>query len=261
MKRIILTVVLVFATITAFSQTRMSVSFVDFQEWVKQIKIPGYPLDETLNDERDYSAMFASSPTKVFEIRMSHIGQFESYGIIGQDALAYTWNGHRAIYKYFKEIVDPSLDITIFVIEYVEARLTISFSMYGNVTRAKMEEIASKTNYKDIKIRGESLLGASTLPSGVKWPEVIPQSLRINGVESIISVGSDGLYKDVIEVYAVMGEVLITSLKALLKTHDGDLSLINTKTVIFICAQGESIEQIKREFKIDELVKFIYYIK
>lgn len=223
MKRIILTVVLVFATITAFSQARLAIPFTDFEKWVKQIKIAEYPFMESQNDESDYSAMFASGPTKVLQVRVGDLKRFGDYKFIAKDAPIYTWNTHRAVYYFYA-------DITIITIEVLEAQIFITFGVNGKATKAVMEGIATKANIQNLRIPSTAL--ASTLPAGVKWPLVIPEDIRISSVESIKSLGTDG-----------------------------NVNLTSTDKLDFICAQAESVHQQQNDFKIGEPVLFMYYIK
>ena len=95
----------------------------------------------------------------------------------------------------------------------------------------------------------------------MKWPGVISADMQISNVESIESSGSDGTYKDVIQVKATMSPALITSVQNILTKYQGELTLTSTPNLDFICSEAESMEQLQQDFKPGALVTFMYYIK
>lgn len=79
MKRIITALIFALVSTASFAQTKLPVTFADFQAWAKQIKIAGYPLIESEQDGADYSAMLGSGPNKAFQIRLMGINRFGEY--------------------------------------------------------------------------------------------------------------------------------------------------------------------------------------
>jgi hypothetical protein len=249
MKRIILPFIFALFSISGFSQAKLQVSYADFQAWAKQVKIAGYPFIESEQDGADYSTMFGSGPTKAFQLRALDIKRFGEYKMTNKEAAVYTLNGYKAVYFNFG-------GATMLAIELPQAQLALTYAMSGKVAKATMEDLALKSNLQSLKT---SSFTANT--TGVKWPEVIPADLRLAGVESIESQGSDGTYKDVIEVKVKMSPTLVTSVEAILKKYNGELSLTQTPKVDFLCGAAESIGQLKADIKNGESVTFMYYIK
>ncbi len=249
MKRIILLLVFALLSFSGFSQAKLQVSFTDFQAWAKQIKIAGYPFLEIEHDESDYSVMFGSGPSKAFQLRAMDINRFDEYKMTNKDAVVYTLNGYKAVYFNFG-------GATILTVELRQAQLALSYGMSGKIPKATMEDFALKSNLQNLKTSN-----FTANASGVKWPDAIPTDVRLVGVESIKSQGSDGTYKDVIEVKASMSPALITSVEAILKKYNGELSLTQTPKVDFLCGAAETIDQLKADFKNGEPITFMYYIK
>jgi hypothetical protein len=246
------TLIIAFWVLTATSlsaQSKLQVSYSDFQVWAKQLKIAGYPFIESEQDGADYSAMFGSGPTKAFQLRALDIERFGEYKMTNKEAAVYTLNGYKAVYFNFG-------GATMLVVELPQAQLALTYAMNGKIAKATMEDLVLKSNLQNLKTSSFT----ANAP-GVKWPEVIPADLRITGVESITSQGSDGTYKDVIEVQARMSLALVASVEAILKKYNGELSLTQTPKVDFLCGAAESIEQLKTDIKNGESVTFMYYIK
>ena len=252
MKRLLFVTILIFTSVITFAQAKLTVSYPDFVSWAKQIKISGFPFVESEQDGNDYSAMFGSGPEKALQLRVYDIERFSEYKSVAKQAPVYTWNGYQTVYYEFSEITFMSLQLP-------EVQLTILFGINGKVTKATMEDIVAKSNLKNLKSNKST--EASLLPAGVKWPDMIPADMWISNVESIESLGSDGTYKDVIQVKATMGLVLITSVQTILEKYNGDLSLTSTDKLDFICAVAESLTQLQQDFKSGESVTFLYYIK
>ncbi len=249
MKRTIISLIFALAAIAGFAQTRLQIPFADFQAWAKQIKIAGYPYVVSEQDGSDYSAMLGSGPNKAFQIRLMDINSFSEYKMLAKDAAVYTLNGFKAVYYMHG-------DITLLTLELPQAQASITFGMNGKVPKATLEDLATKSNFKNLKTSGDA-----TNTPGIKWPEVIPAGLRLNNVQSIESLGSDGTYKDVIEVKAINGPQLVVSLQEIMKKYDGELSFIKAGDVTFMCSVAESLTQIQQDFKPGTLVSFMYYIK
>lgn len=249
MKRAFFTTIFVLASMANFAQTKLPVAFSDFQAWAKQIKISGYQFIECAQDGTDYTAMLGSGPAKFFQIRLGDISRFNEYKMICKDAAVYTLNGYKAVNYTFA-------NNTLLTIELPQAQAAITFAMNGKIAKSVMEDLASKSNLPNLKVSKQ----AANAP-GVKWPAIIPEDMRISNVESIKTLGTDGTYKDVIEVKATMGPQLVESIQAILKKHEGELYLINTEKLDFICSEAENIDQLKANFKNGQLVSFIYYIK
>lgn len=249
MKRIIIAFLFLLASAMGFAQSKLQVSFADFQAWTKQISIAGYPLLESEQDGSDYTVMLGSGPNKAFQIRLMAMGSFNDYKMISKDAAVYTLSGFKSVnYTY--------AGTTILTLELPKAQASITFAMGGTVPKATMEGLALKSNLQNLKVS----TSAANAP-GVKWPEIIPADMRIGNVQSITSLGDDGTYKDVIEVKATLNQVLISSVEAILKKYNGELSLTSTDKLDFICSVAESLPQLKADFKNGETVSFMYYIK
>jgi hypothetical protein len=249
MKRLFFAIIFVLTSIVNFAQTKLPVSFIDFQAWAKEIKITGYKLFGCEQDGADYTAMLGGGPEKFFQIRLMNISQFSEYKMVSKDAAIYNFNGYKAVSYTFA-------NNTVLTIELPQAQAAITFAMGGKIAKSNMEELASKSNLLNLKA---SKLGANT--PGVKWPDFIPSDMRLNSVESVKQLGSDGTYKDVIEVKATMGQQLIESIQSILKKYGGNLNPLNTEKLDFICSEAENIDQLKSDFKNGQLVSFIYYIK
>ena len=249
MKRTIIPFIFALISISGFSQAKLQVSFADFQAWAKQIKIAGYPFLEIENDGSDYSVMFGSGPAKAFQLRGMDIKRFDEYKMTNKDAVVYTLNGHKAVFFNFG-------GATILTVELAQAQMALSYGMSGKVPKATMEELALKSNLQNLKISSQT----ANAP-GVKWPDAIPADLRLMGVESIKPQGSDGTYKDVIEVKATMSPSLIATVEAILKKYNGELSLTQTAKVDLLCGDAESFDQLKADIKNGQPVTFMYYIK
>lgn len=249
MKRILIAFFFLYATATSFAQSKLQVSFADFQAWAKQISIAGYPLLESEQDGPDYSAMLGSGPNKAFQIRLMAMGSFNDYKMISKDATVYTLSGLKAVYYTYA-------NTTMLTLELPQAQASMIFAMNGKIPKATMEGLVLKSNLQNLKVS----TSAANAP-GVNWPEKIPSDMRVSSVQSIASLGDDGTYKDVIEVKATLNQSLISSVEAILKKYNGELSLISTDKLDFICSVAESIDQLKADFKDGETVLFMYYIK
>jgi hypothetical protein len=249
MKRSIIALIFALVYTTSFSQSKLQVSFTDFQAWAKQISIAEYPLLESEQDGSDYTAMLGSGPEKAFQIRLMAMGSFNDYKMISKDAAVYTMSGFKAVnYTY--------AGTTILTLELPQAQASITFARSGTVPKATMEGLALKSNLQNLKVS----TSAANAP-GVKWPEMIPADMRVSNVQSISSLGDDGTYKDVIEVKATLNQSLISSVESILKKYNGELSLISTDKLDFICSVAENLPQLKADFKNGETVSFMYYIK
>lgn len=249
MKRLLFISILVFSAVFADAQSRLAVSYSDFQTWAKQITIAGYPFSESEQDGAEYTAVLASGPTKALQLRVADINKFDEYKMMNKEAVPYTWNGYKTVYFNFAEV-------TFLVVALPEAEVSVTFGISGKTNKAAIEELASKTNLQKLKPAK-----AGTVASGVKWPEIVPADMRISNVESIQAMGTDGTFKDVIEVKATLRPELITTLEAILKKYKGTLSSTESPKVTFICAEAEDIKQLRENFKNGESVKFIYYVK
>ena len=119
-----------------------------------------------------------------------------------------------------------------------------------------MEEMASKSNLQNLKP-----VKPGTIAPGVKWPEIVPADMRISNVLTIKSLGTDGTFKDVIEVTATMGPELVATVQTILKKYSGTLGSTETAKLIFICVEAENLTQLGENFKKGQPVKFIYYVK
>ncbi len=249
MKRLLFVSIFAFSAVFANSQVKLAVSYSDFQTWAKQIKITGYPFMESEEDGAEYTAMLGSGPTKALQLRVAAIGKFDEYKMMKKEAVPYTWNGYKTVNFIFS-------DITFLIVAIPEAEVAVTFGISGNVTKAAMEEIVAKSNLQGLK---PAKPGA--IAPGVKWPEIVPADMKISNVLSIKPLGTDGTFKDVIEVTATMGPELVTTVQAILKKYNGTLSSTETAKLIFICGEAESLAQLGENFKKGEPVKFIYYVK
>lgn len=249
MKKSILPLLFALISISAYSQAKLHVSFADFQAWAKQVKIPGYPYLESEQDGADYSAMFGNGPEKAFQMRLMPLASFNDYKAVSKNATAYSLNGLKAVFYTFA-------NTSLLSIELPQAQACISFAQAGTLPQSTLEGYALKANLHTLKPSGFT----ANAP-GVKWPDVIPADIRIAGVESIQSQGSDGTYKEVIEVKASMSTSLVTSVETILRKYNGELSLTKTPQVDFACAVAESIDQLKTSLKNGQPVMFMYYIK
>jgi hypothetical protein len=252
MKRLLLATILILTIVQVNAQARLTVSYSDFVSWAKQIKISGYPFVESEQDGSDYSAMFGSGPEKALQVRVYDMGRFGEYKSVAKQAPVYTWNGYQAVYYEFSGVTFLSLQLP-------EVQLAILYGINGKATKTAMEDIAAKSNLKNLK--SNKTAEASVLPTGVKWPDAIPADMWLSNVESIESSGSDGTYKDVIQVKATMSPALITSVQNITTKYNGELTLTSTQKLDFICSEAESLEQLQQDFKPGTLVTFIYYIK
>ena len=207
---------------------------------------------ESEQDGSDYSAMFGSGPEKALQLRIFNIGQFGEYKSVAKQTPVYTWNGYKAVYYEFS-------GVTFLTLELPDVKLGISFGMNGKIAKATIEDIATKANLKNLKA-GNSM-APGVLPSGINWPGVIPADMWVSDVNSIESLGSDGTYKDVIQVKTTMTPALIVSVQNILKKFKGELSLTSTQKLDFICSDAESIDQLQQDFKPGSTVTFLYYIK
>lgn len=252
MKRLLFATIFVFTSIIANAQTRLAVSFADFEAWTKQIRITGYPFMQCEQDDAGYTAMLASNPAKVLQVKLTDISKFDEYKMykmLEKDVVPYTWNGYKAVNFFFA-------DVTFLVLALPEAEVTVTIGLGGKVTKAALEQLAAKTNLQNIR---PSKAGANT--PGIKWPASIPNDMQISNAESIQSLGSDGTFKDVIEVKARMSPELISSCESITRRYKGDLSSVETLKLIFMCEEAEEMNQLKTNFKKGEYVKFLYYIK
>jgi len=249
MKRIVFAIILALFSTAAIAQTKLPVAFPDFENWGKQIKISGYPFLDCNQDVSEYTAMFGSGPTKAFQIRLMGINHFGEYKMVSKDASVYSLNGRKTVFYTYA-------NITILTIELTEVQLAITYAMNGKINKSVMEELASKTNLQNLK---PTKSGVST--SGIKWPGVIPAEMRLSNVESIKALGTDGTYKDVLEVKATMGPQLIQSIQSILKKYNGELTLTSTDQLDFICSEAENLDQLQSSFKNGQSVSFLYYIK
>ena len=249
MKRLLFVSIFVFSAVFANAQARLAVSYSDFQTWAKQIKITGYPFVESEQDGAEYTAMLGSGPTKALQLRVAGIDKFDEYKMMKKEAVPYTWNGYKAVNFFFSEV-------TFLIVALPDAEVAVTFGISGTVSKSAIEEMASKSNLQNLKP-----VKPGTIAPGVKWPEMIPADMQISRVESIKSLGTDGTFKDVIEVKATMGPELVATVQTILKKYNGTLSSTETAKLIFICAEAEDLKQLGENFKKGESVKFIYYIK
>ncbi|MEI6050995.1 MAG: hypothetical protein WCS03_19065 [Bacteroidota bacterium] len=249
MKRLLFVSIFIFSAIFADAQAKLAVSYSDFQAWAKQIKITGYPFMESEQDGAEYTAMLGSGPTKALQLRVAGIDKFDEYKMMKKEAVPYTWNGYKTVNFNFS-------DITFLIVALPEAEVAITFGVSGNVAKAAMEEMASKSNLQNLKP-----VKPGTIAPGVKWPEIVPADMRISNVLSIKTLGTDGTFKDVIEVKATMGPELVATIQAILKKYNGTLSSTETAKLIFICGEAEDLKQLGENFKKGEPVIFIYYVK
>jgi hypothetical protein len=252
MKRLLFATILIFTSVFTFAQAKLTVSYPDFVSWAKQIKISGFPFVESEQDGNDYSAMFGSGPEKALQLRVYDIARFSEYKSVAKQAPVYTWNGYQTVYYEFSGVTFLSLQLP-------EVQLAVLFGINGKAAKAALEDIAAKSNLKNLKSNKSA--EASILPAGVKWPDAIPADMWLSNVESIESLGSDGTYKDVIQVKATMGPALISSVQTILEKYNGELTLTSTEKLDFICAEAESLNQLQKDFKPGTLVTFMYYIK
>jgi len=251
MKRIFLALFLILVSNLTFSQVNLPVSYDDFVSWAKEIKLSGYPFVESEQEGSDYSAMLGSGPTKALQVRIYDIERFGDYKSVAKQAAVYTWNGYKTVHYEFS-------GVTFISIELPEPQIAVLFGMMGKVTKAGMEEVVAKSNPGRLKV---SMSEAGVLSSGLKWPDVIPSDMRVSDVKSIESLGSDGTYKDVIQVKATMNPGLISAVEKVLKKYNGELNLTSSSKVDFICSDAENLSQLQQDFKTGSLVTFIYYIK
>jgi hypothetical protein len=249
MKRLLFVSIFVFSAVFADAQARLAVSYADFQTWAKQIKIAGYPFMESEQDGAEYTAVLASGPTKALQLRVSDINKFDEYKMMNKEAVAYTWNGYKTVNFYFAEV-------TFLIVALPEAEVTVTFGCSGKVAKTAMEDMAAKSNLQNLKPEKPGAMA-----SGVVWPAIIPNDMKISNIQSIKSLGADDTFKDVIEVTATMRPELLTSIDAILKRYNGTLSSTETAKLIFICGEAEDLKQLKENFKNGESVKFIYYVK
>lgn len=249
MKRKVIALIFALLSTVSFAQVKLMVTFSDFQAWAKQITIAGYPLIESEQDGSDYTAVLGSGPNKAFQIRLMAIGSFNDNKMIKKDAAVYTLNGLQAVnYTY--------ANTTMLTLELPQAKASITFAMSGTVPKATLEGLALKSNLLNLK----AVNPATNVP-GIIWPQVIPTDMQISNVISIKSLGSDGTYKDVIEVKAIMNPTLVSSVEILLKKYNGELNFTSTDRLDFICMDAESLDQLKQDFKNGETISFMYYVK
>lgn len=237
-----------FLTTLMAQNQKVPFSFSEFQQWAKQINLPGYSLLECENEDNfSYVANLMSSSQAILQVRIENSSRFKSSTSGMQGAVKYVWKGYEAVYS-------SNNYNSVFIFNVPDNKIAVLIGVPNKVDKVKMEDFASKIKFQNLKPGGAG-------ESAIAWPAEIPAECRIKSVESIESQGPDEIYKNVIKVKAFMNNSLVQSLEVLMKKYKTeDLSLIKMEQLDF-CAEIESLPQLKAFFQEGEIVTFTYYVK
>ncbi len=249
-KSLLFTLSLILFLTTLMGQNqKLPFSFTEFQQWAKQINLPGYSLLECENEDNIcYVANLISASQTLLQVRIENSSRFRTSTSGMQGAVKYIWKGYETVYS-------ANNYNTVFIFNVPDNKIAVLVGVPNKVDKIKMEDFASKIKFQNLKPGGAG-------ESEVSWPAEIPAECRIKSVESIESQGPDDTYKNIIKVNAYMGSSLIQSLENIMKKYKAeDLTLINMGKLDFICSGAESLPQMKAFFQEGEIVTFIYYVK
>ncbi len=223
------------------------ITYEEYSTWMKGAKVAGWSCADTEQDGEEYTAMFTAG-SSYMQVRLGPLSSFDDPVAIvgGSTPERYTWEGFRVIYAEGKEqsilvIEHPALNATFFL-----------GAMHPQRSKKVMESFA-----KDLGIlsRGASV----TNP----WPAEIASEYRIAGrIVDITKMppSTDGMEYE-FEVRMLWDKEARTSVENLLKRFRGTLQGTSLGPYLFICAQGDDLDQVDRDTKPGESVKFIYYRK
>ncbi len=261
MKRIICTATLL-AALIGFSTRSNSqgfydaISIDDFGNWASEQNLPGYNFmqydsegDAEYGEKVSYSAVFSGNSGMLnlglesassFEGSKLYVssGQGEELELGGRDAVYIKNEGARTMSFVYVSRSD------------LAATLTIMTS-----PAASIDEL--KDLYAELDFSGLSDAGA------VSWPNEIAAESRLNC--KIISIEkqrypTDG-YSSEYVVQAVMNDELIDEVGRLTDAFGGALFLIKTPGGDVVCAEAETLDDLKAIKTPGEAVEFRYYVK
>ncbi len=238
-------------TLISAQQKIRTTDFATFEKWSSQVQINGYKQGEVEDESSiNYIANYFSGTTKLIQIGVSDISHFRTMASPAQKAQLYLFDGNNAVYF-------ASPENSFLAVEYKQQELCVSVAATGKVDKVFLEAILLKSNPK-------SLYNLSlSSSSSVKWPASIPESLKIPNVISIEKLEPDGYYTEIYELKSKLNNELIEKLKALMgKYNTTSLSeSIKEGKAQLICTDAETIDQLKEQFKLGEIVRFMIYIK
>lgn len=254
MKKITISILLSVITLTVMAQQKIrTTNYAIFQNWAKQINISGYKPGGVENeDDNSYVAMFMSGTNRFIQLRVGDISQFKNSTPAALKPQNYTFEGKNASYLYYAET-------SMLAVAYTDMELCVMVSSTGKVEKAILESILKQSNPAKLK----ALTSLNAEKSSINWPAKIPAVLKLHDAKSIRKNDPDGYYSEIYEVKVPFSNSLITQLEGLMKKYACTTlseSIVEGNTQL-ICSSGETVEQLKEQFKTGEEVSFMYYIK
>lgn len=261
LKRLICTAALLAALIGLITQANSqgfydTISIDDFGNWASEQNLPGYNFmqydsegDADYGEEVSYSAVFSGNA------RMLNLG-LESASAFGASKLyvssgqgeKFELGGHDAV--YVKNEGARTMSFVYVSRPDLAATLTIMTS-----PAVSIDEL--KDLYAELDFSGLAAGGA------VSWPGEIAAESRLNC--KIISIEkqkypSDG-YSSEFAVQAVMSDALLDEISRLTGKFGGELYSMKTPGVDVVCAEAETLDDLKAIKNPGETVEFRYYVK
>ncbi len=144
----------------------------------------------------------------------------------------------------------------LFYVENPDIPAAVRILMSPGVSKDKVVEIYKSFDFFELK---------KIAAKAINWPAVIPAEAQIKAtiVKIDNSASSIGGYVKEIKVVAVMNDKLISELKRIQKQYNTpSLTVIKvSRKIDFVCASAESIGNLKRDFRENDEIEFIYYAK
>jgi len=241
----------VISTIAFGQQKIRTTDFPTFKKWSSEIVINGYKQGDVEDENSiNFIANYFAGTTKLIQLSVCDISFFRTMASPTQQSQKYLFGSNNALFF-------SSPENSFLAVEYKQSELCVSIAATGKVEKAFLETILTKSN-------PNALYNLSASGSkGIKWPASIPESFKITNVVSIEKAEPDGYYTEIYELNAKFSNELINNLQALMAKHNtSSLSeSIKDGKAQLICADAETIDQLKEQFKQGQLVKFIVYIK
>lgn len=244
------------AQTTDFSE---KIKFSTFQTWAQSQNIAGYSYAESAQEgdaeygeEVTYRAEYKSQDGGM-AVNLASLASFSSYTMMTkkEGAEIFKINNYDAVYIP----MEAQYSSAFFVVKIPEIFATVTIMAMPLKSKTEMETI-----FKSLKI--SDLIGTSTEQTAA-WADEIPQDARINA--DIISINKKNASTDGVayeyEVKVVMNDKLVKELERIMSKYNGSLTITNADNFMIVCADAESIEDLKNYKKNGDPVSFIYYKK
>ncbi len=233
--------------ISLFAENVRTISFDEFDSFMKKIKYENFTFLESENSESYYQAAFVDMKTKKslfinvynfsnFTDPLSPTGKVDNlkdYEFKSNKAKFFTFN-NNSLLRLLAMNINSSIEIIISSI----------------VEKEKLEKFLDLTNLLNFNQQSSS------------FPAEIPINVQIDAqIKSIekLDASTEG-YRYEYHIYFVKSERLIKSLKRITKETSSSIDLINFKNGTLICSYTDSMEELEK-VRDGDIVNFIYYIK